>query len=90
MCVCACVRVCVCVHVRMHVCGADLHVTVAAVLESDHYRHLAVGPGGEVVCDRGWVIQVVLDQVIWGGEGGGERVPERGRQLYMYMCVLHI
>ena len=78
--------VCVCMHARMRVCGADLHVTEAAVLESDHYRHLAVGPGGEVVCDRGWVIQVVLDQVIWRGEGGGERVGQCLREGESCTC----
>ena len=47
---------------------------MAAVLQCDDHSHLAVGPGGEAVRDRGWVVQVVLDQVIGGGVGGGDGV----------------
>lgn len=53
-------------------CMADLYITVAAVLQCDHYRDLTVGHGRKVVCEGGGVFQVVLHQVV-GGVGGRQR-----------------
>ena len=90
VCVCVCPRVCTCMCVYICTEETDLYSTVAAVLQSDEHGDLAVGHSGEVVSERGWMVQVVFDQVI-GGVGGGHRAKNRLRHgeepLYTHVHV---